>query len=300
MIYLSVASIIEAKPIIKYLDLKKDKNFIKAQVFFNENVTLIITGVGNIDAAIVLTHVFSKLKITRSDLLINMGICFGKNHYNSGDVVICNKIINVTTRNEFYPDMIYNHNFIESSVENLFLLLDENESRDTLVDYESVGIYKSGSYFFDNNQIIFIKIFYRVGDYDINLDEITDADLIVNDVTDEITNEIIKDKIKDKLNKIINNNLESIFSWIFEISELLKYRDISFSTNEKEIIDKFIEKFKFSVTMSIEFKNLLKYYKLNNKNIGVGILLEKYFNEETINKKRGKHIFELVKKEIME
>ncbi|MDR3259360.1 MAG: spore photoproduct lyase [Fusobacteriaceae bacterium] len=284
MIYLSISTVIEAKPIIKYLNLKKNNSFTKAQVFFNERITLVITGIGNIDAAIVLTYVFSKLNITPSDLLINIGVCFGKNCYNSGDVIICNKIINITKKKEFYPDMIYIHNFKEDFLENLLLTSDKNNIRNTLVDYESFGIYKSGSYFFDNHQMIFIKIFYCLDDYD----------LISN----------------DKINEIINNSLESIFSWIFEISDLLKQNKILFSIDEKEMIDKFIEKFKFSVTMSIEFKNLLKYYKLNNKNISIDILLEKYFKEENIkekiikeeiiSKKRGKYIFELIKKEIME
>ena len=46
MIYISVALGVEAKPIIKYFNLKRDNEIKKLQVFKNERITLIVTGTG--------------------------------------------------------------------------------------------------------------------------------------------------------------------------------------------------------------------------------------------------------------
>ena len=70
MIYISVALGIEAKPIIKYFNLKRDNSIKKLQVFKNERVTLIITGVGILKSAIALTYILSQSEIDEDDIFL--------------------------------------------------------------------------------------------------------------------------------------------------------------------------------------------------------------------------------------
>ena len=64
MIYISTAFYYEAENLIKVFCLKKNKNITFIDVFENNEITLIISGVGGIISAINLTRFFSTKNIT--------------------------------------------------------------------------------------------------------------------------------------------------------------------------------------------------------------------------------------------
>lgn len=70
---------LEAKPFIEQLELKKDLEFYKFQIFRNDKFALLITGVGKVKAAIAITYLFSLYRANDEDLLINIGVCGAKN-----------------------------------------------------------------------------------------------------------------------------------------------------------------------------------------------------------------------------
>lgn len=59
MLYMTTALYCEAKPFIQHFQLKKTDQFHKFQVFLGEEITLIITGVGEIAASVAISSVCS-------------------------------------------------------------------------------------------------------------------------------------------------------------------------------------------------------------------------------------------------
>jgi adenosylhomocysteine nucleosidase len=268
MIYISVALGIEAKPIIKYFNLKRDNSIKKLQVFKNERVTLIITGVGILKSAIALTYILSQSEIDEDDIFLNIGICGAKSEkYSIGDIVLCNKIINSELEKSYYPDMVFNHSFKEGSLESFNTpVYCGDEVVGDLVDMEGAGLFEATTYFFQSYQLNFIKI-----------------------VSDYLDREVEQNQVEE----LILKSLPQIDSWLIEREKFKVEKEIDFSLEEKYLIEELIKKARFTATMENELKNLLLYYKLQGKNIN-GIL-EKYRDVEIKDKRDSKKILEEIK-----
>ncbi len=268
MIYISVALGIEAKPIIKYFNLKRDNSIKKLQVFKNERVTLIITGVGILKSAIALTYILSQSEIDEDDIFLNIGICGAKSEkYSIGDIVLCNKIINSELEKSYYPDMVFNHSFKEGSLESFNIpVYCGDEVVGDLVDMEGAGLFEATTYFFQSYQLNFIKI-----------------------VSDYLDREVEQNQVEE----LILKSLPQIDSWLIEREKFKVEKEIDFSLEEKYLIEELIKKARFTATMENELKNLLLYYKLQGKNIN-GIL-EKYRDVEIKDKRSSKKILEEIK-----
>jgi adenosylhomocysteine nucleosidase len=268
MIYISVALGIEAKPIIKYFNLKRDNSIKKLQVFKNERVTLIITGVGILKSAIALTYILSQSEIDEDDIFLNIGICGAKSEkYSIGDIVLCNKIINSELEKSYYPDMVFNHSFKEGSLESFNTpVYCGDEVVGDLVDMEGAGLFEATTYFFQSYQLNFIKI-----------------------VSDYLDREVEQNQVEE----LILKSLPQIDSWLIEREKFKVEKEIDFSLEEKYLIEELIKKARFTATMENELKNLLLYYKLQGKNIN-GIL-EKYRDVEIKDKRNSKKILEEIK-----
>lgn len=268
MIYISVALGIEAKPIIKYFNLKRDNSIKKLQVFKNERVTLIITGVGILKSAIALTYILSQSEIDEDDIFLNIGICGAKSEkYSIGDIVLCNKIINSELKKNYYPDMVFNHSFKEGSLESFNApVYCGDEVVGDLVDMEGAGLFEATTYFFQNYQLNFIKI-----------------------VSDYLDREVEQNQVEE----LILKSLPQIDGWLIEREKFKIEKEIDFSLEEKYLIEELIKNARFTATMENELKSLLLYYKLQGKNIN-GIL-EKYRDVEIKDKRNSKKILEEIK-----
>jgi adenosylhomocysteine nucleosidase len=268
MIYISVALGIEAKPIIKYFNLKRDNSIKKLQVFKNERVTLIITGVGILKSAIALTYILSQSEIDEDDIFLNIGICGAKSEkYSIGDIVLCNKIINSELEKSYYPDMVFNHYFKEGSLESFNTpVYCGDEVVGDLVDMEGAGLFEATTYFFQSYQLNFIKI-----------------------VSDYLDREVEKNQVEE----LILKSLPQIDNWLVEREKFKVEKEIDFSLEEKNMIEELIKKARFTATMENELKNLLLYYKLQGKN--TNRILEKYRDVEIKDKRDSKKILEEIK-----
>ena len=161
MVFICTALHKEANPFIKFYNLKKDLNSNKFQIFKNDTITLIISGSGKIKASVAITYLICNYKFSSSDILINIGICGAKNNKdtNIGDIFLINKIFDFDEKRTYYPDLILNNNFKESSIETHSRVVTSSENiENNLVDMESSSIYVSSSTFLNQHQIIFIKI----------------------------------------------------------------------------------------------------------------------------------------------
>ncbi|MDD2357050.1 MAG: hypothetical protein PHX13_03960 [Thiovulaceae bacterium] len=153
MLYITVALSAEARGLIDYFKLTRTYT-LPYTMFENEQIKLIVTGVG-IDNAMMATSALLGLSPpSKTDLLVNLGICAAPKNFEIGEAFLAHKIC---YKNEFYfPDILFEHSLQESDI----LSVDE-PARKMLklpADMESYGVYKAASRFFSTHQILFFKI----------------------------------------------------------------------------------------------------------------------------------------------
>jgi len=195
----------EAKPLIKYFNLKKSND--KFQIYENENISLIISDRGALNSAIATTYLLSTRDINH---IINFGIA-GSSEYKIGEIFLVNKI-----NENLFPDILISHPFRESEI----ICFDEvvTEGNYKLVDMESEGFFRAGIKFLKAHQIHLIKV---VSD-----------NLVCFRPSDEFMNELITPhlgKIEEFILKMENekwkmeNEVEKV------VENLVKRYDLSFS-----------------------------------------------------------------------
>lgn len=271
MIFICTSMYCEADTFIKKLKLKKNQNAHKFQIFENEDIVLIITGVGKIKSAIAITYLFSKYFPKKTDFLINIGVCGCLNKNTKiGDIFMCNKIVDFDSQRNFYPDILFKHPFEESSILTCSKVIKNTKDNIgfKLVDMESSGVFQAGSMFMFLHQMFFIKI---VSD-NLNLNNIT-SKFISNLILKR--SDLILKWINDLKNNYINNN------------------DI-FTDKDKNIISRIENNLKFSTSMKCKFRQLCLYSKLQDKDFILKI--SKYNDIRCKCKNEGKGYFESIKK----
>lgn len=164
MIFIIIALEIEAKPIINLFDLKRDNAFISHQVFINDNIKLIISGVGNYNSSIATTLLLSKYsqsKLIKKPIILNFGFAAAKN-LAIGSICIGNKVS--FNFKDFYPEMNLNFRIselnllsVDSPIDDINLILDNS-----MIDMESFGIFVSATKFIASSNLYFVKI---ISDY---------------------------------------------------------------------------------------------------------------------------------------
>lgn len=257
MLCITTALIDEAKPLVEAFGLKKDPSERDLVLYrsIDGNTNLIVSGTGKINASIATTYLITKYG--KDIVLFNIGICgSNKREFNKGAVVIPNKIIDLETNIEYYPELFIRHKFHEGTLATSSKVQIEShvlpKSID-IIDMEASGIFQAASKFITLSRIFFIKI---VSDY------LEDAFLLKRHE--------ISSLVKKNLNEILDF-LKIYYTFLVEVHDLRKYNETV------EIINDFLSKTPFTATM----RHMLKKYLLHYKNTGKSIndLLEKYRNE---------------------
>ena len=117
MIYIFSAFYAEAKNIIDHYGLKKEKSpeMVRFDVFANESIRLVITGVGEINAAAAVSNIGGAYGISPDDEILNVGCGAGfSSDICLGSIFLGNKLTEQMTGRTFYPDMLMKANFRES------------------------------------------------------------------------------------------------------------------------------------------------------------------------------------------
>ena len=130
MIYIVTALKPEAQAFVDYHKLKKSKlnNF---TIFSNNNIILIISGIGVEKSRLATQTLINNFDITDEDSYLNVGICAAAHHYAIGDLIECGGVI--------YEELEY----IFNSKKPLIHCAKEeaNAAIYPLVDMESYGFY---------------------------------------------------------------------------------------------------------------------------------------------------------------
>ena len=268
MLYIVTALYIEAKPLISLFNLKKDNSYTKFQVFFNEDIKLIISGIGKVKSATALTYLISKEDIKKNDYIANIGFVASNKNSQLGDIVYVSKIQNAYSDFDFYPEMIYKHNFLEGSLTTFDSIVEKKIENIEYIDMEAYGFFQTASIFFKKDKIIVLKI----------------------------VSDILKDKVEDRV--LVDFKNENLFSesynniYKFLVNFKTVNDDSDFTITEQELIKKVLENLRLSDTMTYELFNILKYLKIKYGNIDI---LKKYENIEVTSKVQAKKLFEEIK-----
>ena len=268
MLYIVTALYIEAKPLISLFNLKKDNSYTKFQVFSNEDVKLIISGTGKVKSATALTYLISKEDIKKNDYIVNIGFVASNKNSQLGDIVYVSKIQNAYSDFDFYPEMIYKHNFLEGSLTTFDSIVEKKIENIEYIDMEAYGFFQTASIFFKKDKIIVLKI----------------------------VSDILKDKVEDRV--LVDFKNENLFTesynniYEFLVNFKTVNDDSDFTITEQELIKKVLENLRLSDTMTYELFNILKYLKIKYGNIDI---LKKYENIEVTSKVQAKKLFEEIK-----
>lgn len=235
MVIIVSALYIEAKPIIEYYSLKKDVLDKYFQVFKNDDIVLIITGVGKINSSIAVSHLLTKYILGMDDIILNIGICGTKDdNINIGNIFLINRIKDNETKRDFYPDILIEHPFEESDIETFsYPVVKPGLMSAKLCDMESSGFYQAASKYMQTHQIYLLKI---VSDR-IGVDTI-DKNLVYN---------------------VVKNNMDKIDKFINTLKSMFKEQKI-FSDEEQKIISDIIKKLKLTLSQQhILYKSCLHF-----------------------------------------
>lgn len=291
MIYIFTALFYEAKPIIEYYDLEKNVTCTQFQVFENDEIRLVITGQGNIAAAVAVSHIFTYFEVKASDYLINIGCCAHVaidrgDHAKTGQMFLCNKITDQCTGFTYYPDIIENTSITEAAVitgNKIYTGSDTmpdglmNEIQ--LYDMESAAIYQAATYYIGPHQMAYLKIISDKGIGQKN------ADLIEPTF----------------ISLLMKQNLNSIHTFLMRIHKVCIERDSDSNYElDLEATEKLSTQLHCSIVMKNQLHQMLTYCRL------AGIEYEPVIQDMTINgylpckdKKEGKIRLEQLKSRLL-
>ena len=166
MIYIFSAFYAEAKNIIDHYGLKKEKSpeMVRFDVFANESIRLVITGVGEINAAAAVSNIGGAYRISPDDEILNVGCGAGfSSDICLGSIFLGNKLTEQMTGRTFYPDMLMKANFRECEIVTVARVL--NEGCDSVVyDMEAAAVYQAAAFFVGPHRMHFIKLVSDAGE----------------------------------------------------------------------------------------------------------------------------------------
>lgn len=246
MIYLVCALYAEAEPWIRYFSLKKQTEFHRVQVFANEQVTCVITGVGSMAAATALTEVLAVREaqgaLSEDDVLVNIGVCgCRETQVPAGTVYLCNRLQDGITGRVYYPDILYKHPFLEGSLYSSAAPLTQAEVQAQpcgLVDMEGAAVYQSAIRFFKTHQLFFVKI-----------------------VSDHGVQEAMA---ADGVTALIEAQTEAIGRWLAQRTANSVEKPV-FPKEQEAEVQTLCALLKASVTMELEIRQLLTWCRLSGK-----------------------------------
>ncbi len=195
------ALLCEARPLIDHYRLKKDFAFTKFDVFRNEQITLIVSGIGRLKATVATTHILDRLSGNQPLIILNIGIAGSTNfEHGVGNSFLINKIIDTNTGCKYYLDLLFKHELPEIQVATFDQIVTSAETTSDysgLVDMEAAGFATAALTFLSPHQVVVLKI---VSDH-----------LEVDHLTATSVSELIADEIP-AIEKLIGSlqNLEFI------------------------------------------------------------------------------------------
>lgn len=256
MFYIFTALKCEATALINSLNLKKSSDsFLK--IYEGDQVRLVITNPGKIKAASAVSYIAGKYGFYSDDFLLNIGVCAGKD---KGKLFWINKVSDMDSNFNYYPDMIYRFNLPEMELRTSSSVVED--VGDYLADMEGSSICEVASAFMCPHQIVLLKAVSDSGKetvtpqmvtelIDSNLENITSImNLLKKTVYKEQENPFDEDiylnlkcseYMRSELNKLLiyarnSNNISIVEDYLSELKSIDKY-PVSSKKEGKEVMD---------------------------------------------------------------
>jgi len=188
MVLIVTALPLEAAPIIERFKLKKDGDAHAYPVYRssevnNPEVSLIVSGVGKVRCAMAAVYLLASCgilgpnasggryssEIPNNDIILNIGFCgAGSKRYNPGDLLVINKVTDMDTGRDYYPDVYFGRDLPKESLlcfskpvgQDVFETQPNvpKAGQDFFCDMESAGFMEVVQKFFYSHQGAVIKI----------------------------------------------------------------------------------------------------------------------------------------------
>lgn len=217
----------EAKPLIDHFQLRKKQGYFPFSIFENDNMSLIISGVGKYAAATALSYI-SALWHTSFLSYLNVGIA-GHKSLDLGTLCIPSKVIHPGSKKDFYPALMLD---IGAKVEPLYTLDKPTDDyfEKALFDMEAYEFFNCGIRFTTLEHLVSLKV---VSDNEKNPANQLTAPYVANLIKEHI------DAIDQCCKKLIKMQPTSLP----EINLNVFYEDIHFTQTEKIKLERLLERF---------------------------------------------------------
>jgi hypothetical protein len=162
VIYIVVAHHKEAERVIQNLNLKKLSISGAKDIFGNTNYRLIVSGSGELSAAVATSILGAEINTLASNVFVNLGVAASTDPSDVGSIFHIHSLHSQSFGRSFYPDMIVNLGIPQRGLESWnrpFLRSETTISGNhTLIDMEAAGFYDAARCFVAPSRICVIKL----------------------------------------------------------------------------------------------------------------------------------------------
>ncbi len=273
MFNLCMALYAEAQPFIERLQLKKSAVHPHFQIFEGPDTRLIITGLGEVQAAVAAAYYLANYPMEENDIFWNVGVAAAKaTRFQLGTCCVCNKIVELSTGRTFYPDMLFRHPFFEAELQTSPQTAVQGVGKEVLIDMEAAGIYQAAQPFCRLHQLAFFKV-----------------------VSDRADGKLVK---PEQVRSLIAVHTETIIHLALQVQKALQARRITrFTDLEQKEIDRAAAEHGLSLTQQRQMEQYLYYDKLQGGSLPA--LLSEMPGRMDPGKQEGKRYLEQLRAHIL-
>ena len=263
MIHFVVATNSEARPLIDLFKLKKIKDLKQAFIYANQNISLIISGIGKVNAAIGVTQTYYYYNQKNNNIWINIGLA-GHKYLKVGDICTINKITDNETKKIFFP---FVNKFKIQNQECLSVGKQRKNYSSKVYDMESFGFYQSACKYSSKELLQIVKI---ISDNQFESIDFKNKEVVYNMILNhkKLINELcsfmfnLKKEFYPTSNEIIENEFNNLFTKIkftFTEREQMKVLLNLYFTKHSSFHDDMIN---FSENAAYNIKKLREFLKV--------------------------------------
>ena len=263
MIHFVVATNSEARPLIDIFKLKKIRNSKQTFIYSSQEISLTISGIGKVNAAIGVTETYYYYNRKNDNIWINIGLA-GHKYLKVGDICTINKITDSETKKNIFP---FINKFKVQNQECLSTGIQKKSYSSKVYDMESYGFYQSASKYSSKELLQIVKI---VSDNQFESIDFKNKEVVYNIIFNhrKLIKELcsfmlnLKEKFYRTNREIIENEFNNLFAQIrFTFTEreqmkaLLSLYFTKYNTLNNNIIN-------FSENAAYNIKKLKEFLKV--------------------------------------
>lgn len=236
----------EAKPFIEVTRCKKVSGLGNLNYYANEEIGLLITGHGKVQAAIAVARFLQKKEAVQ---IVNVGVCGASDtSLPLGSVHVVNQVRDQATGRNYFPDRLYGAPFPESSL----ITVDDGQSQEgaeknSLYDMEASGVYQAATQFVSADRVHFLKV-----------------------ISDHLEPETLSPK---RVQELMKNVAPAVLDFVESLPE--PDRTAPLGNEELEMIKQIQENWKLTETQFHQLRDAAIYFKLTQVEDGCGENLQK-------------------------